>query len=41
MSQKIRPFVELLKASFVKMLSIGEALCSVIPVGRVISGKAF
>ena len=40
-SQRKRPFVELLNGSVVKMLSIREALCSVILVGRVTRGKMF
>ena len=39
MSLRKRPLIEGLNGSFVKILSISEALCAVILVGRVISGK--
>ena len=39
MSLRKRPLIEGLNGSFVKILSISEALCAVILVEHVISGK--
>ena len=39
MSFRKRPLMHLFSGSFVKMLSISEAVCDVIHIGRVIIGK--